>query len=310
MDIVGEVCSALMFAFFGLAGMVGMLALVSPKVFAVAAEVGGLWVTAPKSRSGFESPIDIDQFVIRHSRKFGILVVTVVSFLTLLFLGRIDPSWMPVFLLCVSGGSVVFAYSGLVELGGQVSKIETQLADARIDPLTGLANRRAFDEELERRFSETSRHEGGFCIALIDVDDFKDVNDRFGHLAGDTVLAQGVAEVLRTTIRKMDLGARYGGDEFAVIFPAARLGEAATAAEHVRTAVSSEPLDLEDSAFSITLSIGVAESLPDDNAAALFKRADEALYAAKQAGRNSVYQHDGQRCERVGSGSLCSRGTP
>ncbi|MDC0936241.1 GGDEF domain-containing protein [Pirellulales bacterium] len=299
MNVINEICSAMLFSFFGLAGVVGLVALVSPKIFTAAAELGGMWVTNPKSASTYHSPIDIDQFVIRHSRKFGALVVTVVGFLTLLFLGRIDPSWMPVFLLVVSGASVFFVYSGLMELGGEVCKIETQLADARIDPLTQLANRRAFDEELERRFSERSRTRAGFCVAIIDVDKFKEVNDRFGHLAGDTVLAKGVADVLRSTKRTMDLAARYGGDEFAVIYPASNLQEASIAAEHIRAAVASEPLPLEDAEFAITVSIGVAEATEGDDATTIMKRADDALYAAKHKGRNRVGRYNGERSETI-----------
>ena len=103
------------------------------------------------------SPIDIDGFIIRNSGQFGVLVLVSVGYLTLFFLGRVDPSWTSPFLILVLGFSVVIALSGLIQLGGEVSKIEAQLADARIDGLTGLSNRRALDEELERRLSEKSR---------------------------------------------------------------------------------------------------------------------------------------------------------
>jgi diguanylate cyclase (GGDEF)-like protein len=295
----------MMYSFFGLAGFVGLLALASPRLFAVAAELGGLWITAPNSPSSYQSPIDIDQFVIRHSRKFGALVVIVVGFLTLLFMGHIDPSWMPAFLLLVSGFSMIFAFSGLVELGGEVSKIETQLADARIDPLTGLANRRSFDEELQRRLSERSRSESRFSIALVDLDDFKTVNDKFGHLAGDMVLVKGIAEVLRGRKRAMDLAARYGGDEFAIIYPTCELDQASTAAEQLRAAIAAEPLPLEDALFTVTVSIGVAEAMQGDDAAAIIQRADDALYAAKKAGRNHVARNNGEFCELVSQGHVC-----
>ena len=304
MEILHNICSITLYGLFGLAGVVGLLALTSPRLFAVAAESGGLWITAPNSTSLAQSPIDIDQFVIRHSRKFGALVVAVVTFLTLLFLGYIDHSWMPTFLLIISGLSVVFVFSGLIELGGEVSKIEAQLADARIDALTSLANRRAFDEELERRLSEHSRTDSRFCIALLDVDRFKAVNDRFGHLAGDRVLSKGVADVIRHTKRSMDLAARFGGDEFAVIYPATALADAAIAAEHLRAAVASEPLPLEDELFTITVSVGVAEAAAGDDVESILKRADDALYAAKQGGRNLVGRNDGKRCETFTAGEL------
>ena len=299
MNILQEALPIINFTFLGLSGIVGLLALVNPKMFAFVAEAGGLWVTAPKTATVLDSPIDIDQFVIRNSRQFGALVLMVVCYLTLFFLGRVDPSWTPAFLLLILGFSVLLVFSGLIELSGEVSKIETHLADARIDALTGLANRRAFDNELERRLSETSRKGVGFCVAMLDIDQFKEINDKYGHLAGDTVLKNGVAEVIRNTTRTMDLAARYGGDEFAIIYPASNLSEASTALEHLRTAIASARLPLEDAAVAVTVSIGVAEVADGDDVTSLIKRADDALYAAKEAGRNQGYRHNGESCEPI-----------
>ena len=118
MNILQEAWPIIVLTHLGLFAMVGLLALASPKTFAFVAETGGLWVTSPKNAAVFDSPIDIDQFVIRNSRQFGALVLMVVCYLTLVFLGRVDPSWTPAFLLLVLGFSVLLASSGLIQLGG------------------------------------------------------------------------------------------------------------------------------------------------------------------------------------------------
>ncbi len=299
MNILEQAWPIIVLTHLGLFAIVGLLALASPKTFAFVAETGGLWITAPKKTAVFDAPIDIDQFVIRNSRQFGALVLMVVCYLTLVFLGRVDPSWTPAFLLLVLGFSVLLASSGLIQLGGEVSRIEIQLAEARTDALTGLANRRLLDEELERRLSEKSRKQGGFCVAMLDIDQFKQINDKYGHLTGDTILTKGVADVIRNTKRTMDLAARYGGDEFAIIYPASDLSEASMAVEHIRTAIAKVQLPLEDATVSVTVSIGLAEATDGDDVSSLINRADEALYAAKEAGRNQAYRHNGELCEPI-----------
>lgn len=177
----------------------------------------------------------------------------------------------------------------------QNQEADTLLAEARTDALTGLKNRRAFDEELSRQFAQRLRQGIVFSLLLIDLDQFKQVNDTDGHPAGDLVL-QTVAELLTKTLREMDLVYRYGGDEFAVICPGSRLREAATAAERIRQAVEKTPMQLDHEARSLTLSIGVAEVGGSEVAEGLLQRVDEALYAAKHAGRNRVRLHDGNHC--------------
>ncbi len=298
-NIIQDAWPIIILSFLGLSGIVGLIALVSPKLFAMVAETGGLWITPPKNSSVVESPIDIDQFVIRNSRQFGGLVLIVVTYLTLFFFGRIDPSWTPAFLLLVLGYSVLLALSGLIELGGEVSKIEMQLADARTDALTGLANRRVLDDELERRLSEHSRKGSAFCVALLDIDHFKEINDQHGHLTGDMVLTQGVADVICRVKRTMDLAGRYGGDEFALIYPASTLDEASIAIQHLRSEILKTSLPLENGKISITVSVGVAQAAAGDDVAALIGRADMALYSAKKAGRNQAHRHTGKSCEPI-----------
>ncbi len=276
-------------AFLTFCGIVALLALISPKAFAYVAELSGVCVTPPVAASFVDSPINIDQFVIKNSRQFGVLVLMVVGYLMLFFLGRVEASWTPPFLILVVGMAVLFAFSSFVHLGGEVAKIENQLAEARIDPLTGLANRRALDEELERRLSEKSRTGAVFSVAILDIDHFKGINDKHGHLAGDMVIAKCVADTIRQIKRAMDLAARYGGDEFVIIYPATQLSSARTAAEKIRSAIANTPLQLEDSDVSVTVSVGVAEAADGDDFRLLMERADESLYMAKEAGRNQVY---------------------
>ena len=302
MDILREAWPIIFISLLGFCGAVGILAMVSPRAFAIVAETGGLLVTKPKSPSLFESPIDIDQFVIRHSRQFGAMVTVVVTYLGLLFLGYVDATWSPYFLLFIVGTSVCMAFSGLIDLNGQVSKIGDQLAEARIDMLTGLANRRALDDELERRLSEKSRKDTNLCLSILDVDHFKEINDTYGHLTGDNVLANGVASVIRDTKRTMDIAARYGGDEFVIIYPSCKLAQAINSATRLQQAIAAEGGLIDGAKLPVSVSVGVAEANDQDDVSTLLGRADKALYAAKQAGRNQVFQHNGERCQLVETG--------
>lgn len=162
--------------------------------------------------------------------------------------------------------------------------------DVRTDPLTGIANRRALDETLASQFAMKMRYDSSFAVALFDIDHFKEVNDHQGHLRGDQVL-QEVARTLDDSIRETDLVARYGGEEFVVIMPETDLQGAAVFADRIREAVARE--------LSVTLSGGVAEALDGDSADTLLARADAALYGAKNAGRNCVFRHDGERVDPV-----------
>lgn len=299
MVILQEAWPIIFLFLLGLCGMVGLLAMVTPKMFALVAAIGGLRVIKPQKSLLFESTINIDKYVIHHSRQFGTVVSLVVVYLALCFFGHVDPSWTPNFLLFIVGVSVCMASSGLIELGGQVSKIESQLAEARVDVLTGLANRRAFDEEVERRLSEKSRQGTEFCVSILDIDHFKEINDKYGHLTGDNVLAKCVAEVILNSKRTMDLAARYGGDEFVIIYPACNLAQAAASVDRLRLKIAANSLLLEDAEIIIHVSTGVAEATAEDNVASLLERADKALYAAKQAGRNRGFQHNDKTSQLV-----------
>ena len=177
----------------------------------------------------------------------------------------------------------------------QVQEIEAQAAVARTDGLTGLCNRRGFDDEFNRRLAEWMRYKSAFSLLMIDIDRFKNLNDLHGHQGGDEVL-RSVGQSLLGTFREMDLVARYGGEEFAVILPATGLQAAIRAAERARSSVADGCFLVAGKQLQLTISVGVAEAMPV-GAADLIARADEALYAAKAAGRNCVLFHDGQQCQ-------------
>ena len=178
------------------------------------------------------------------------------------------------------------------------AKDASQCVEARTDALTLLANRRAFDEELARRIAEFRRHGRSYSLIMADVDRFKRFNDTYGHPAGDKVL-QDVARMLRRKMREMDLVARYGGEEFAIILPGTNLNDASKAALRACEAIEKCPFRHDEKEFGVTVSFGVAEVLSNEDGAMHVTRADKALYAAKEGGRNCVYRHDGKTVERV-----------
>jgi diguanylate cyclase len=180
-----------------------------------------------------------------------------------------------------------------VQLQRQAQELEAQTNVARTDALTELFNRRALDDELNRRLAEWHRRHSVFTLIMVDVDHFKKFNDTHGHQAGDDVL-RGVAATLRNTMREMDMVARFGGEEFAIVLPVTNLAEGLRAAERARTAISKFRLNLGDTELKVTASLGVAEVLDVDNVGTLIKRADEALYSAKKAGRDCVWYNDGE----------------
>ncbi|MGH2996128.1 MAG: diguanylate cyclase, partial [Gaiellaceae bacterium] len=170
---------------------------------------------------------------------------------------------------------------------------------ASTDGLTELSNRRHFEESLEGEISRTERFGGSLALIVADLDDFKQVNDRFGHQAGDDVL-RTFAAVLRETVREIDLPARYGGEEFAVLLPQTDLEGAERLAERLRVALAARPLAVRpDQLVTVTASFGVAAFPKASTPAALFAAADKALYRAKRSGKNCVICADGGAAVRV-----------
>lgn len=161
--------------------------------------------------------------------------------------------------------------------------------EALLDSLTGLKNRRGLEHAIEDLL-RTDRGLSGSAILLADVDDFKNINDTFGHVLGDKVI-RSVAHVLQTTIKGRDVAARFGGDEFAVLLPQTTLAGAVTLAEQLRESVARGRIhraDGRESVGEVTLSVGVAVAAPGESLEALIERADAAMYAAKRSGRNRV----------------------
>jgi diguanylate cyclase (GGDEF)-like protein len=173
------------------------------------------------------------------------------------------------------------------ELEAQYRALETANAQlsalATMDSMTGLANHRAFQEELARQIARVQRSRAPLSLVLLDVDYFKQYNDAFGHPAGDEVL-KGVGQILRKTVREGDYPARYGGEEFAVILPDTDVETAQLVAERIRTTVEAYPF----AHRKITVSIGLAEYLDDEAADRMIQRADVSLYEAKTGGRNQI----------------------
>src|SRR5205085_4146079 len=157
-----------------------------------------------------------------------------------------------------------------------------QLAD--LDALTGLHNRRFFHETLAREVARAHRYDRRLALVLFDLDDFKEINDKIGHLAGDSVLAEAAVR-MRSVVRSADIACRVGGDEFAVVLPESALDDADQLYRRIQNAVSARPIGQVGKVF---LSAGVAELRPEDDAVTFFERADHALYRAKDAGKGRV----------------------
>lgn len=157
-----------------------------------------------------------------------------------------------------------------------------------LDPLTGVLNRRSLWDRFEREWSRCIRHERDLACVMLDVDEFKLINDTYGHLSGDAVL-KVIARILVQECRPCDIVARYGGEEFCIVVPEANEAGAYGLAERVRRALLADPIHVSGQAVHVTASLGVAErSGPDDHTHALLERADRALLVAKRMGRNRV----------------------
>jgi diguanylate cyclase (GGDEF)-like protein len=156
---------------------------------------------------------------------------------------------------------------------------------ADLDALTSLHNRRYFHETLAREVARAQRYGRRLSLIVFDLDDFKAINDRVGHLAGDAVLAEA-AERLLSVVRSADIACRVGGDEFAVVLPESNVEEAELLAGRIARAINARPIT---AAGTVELSAGVAELRPSDRPTDLFERADEALYRAKELGKAQTH---------------------
>jgi diguanylate cyclase (GGDEF)-like protein/hemerythrin-like metal-binding protein len=171
-----------------------------------------------------------------------------------------------------------------VEIGSLRERITSLERESMVDPLTGAWNRRYIDAALANEARRSRRHRLPLAVAILDIDHFKAVNDRHGHLCGDAVL-RDLAGVLLASRRASDLVARWGGEEFVIVMPSSSHATAAAAAERLRCELAAHPFR---EVGRVTASVGVAELLADEAPQELLARADVALYRAKMGGRNRV----------------------
>ncbi len=178
----------------------------------------------------------------------------------------------------------VEAENTLAEQQARIHYLETLSVT---DELTGLLNRRGFNQAVERTLAAAKRHQEKGLLAYLDLDDFKYINDHFGHEAGDLVLKH-VADVLSKNVRRTDYVARIGGDEFAVLFVRAQQLPTRAHAQDLRRKLARTPLQIEDTKVTINASLGVQAYGPDTKATELLRRADQAMYLEKQRRRQAL----------------------
>jgi diguanylate cyclase (GGDEF)-like protein len=174
----------------------------------------------------------------------------------------------------------------------ELKMLEETKKQSHSDGLTGLFNRRYFDDSLQGEMNRVQRYDGCFSVFFIDLDNFKNLNDTYGHQAGDLTL-KVVADILQTMKRTEDTACRYGGEELVLILPETEKMNALVIAERIRKKVEETGLEFEGEKFNVTLSGGIA-SYPTDGKEAheLVHAADVALYQAKESGRNRIFIHD------------------
>lgn len=223
-------------------------------------------------------------------------LLIIASYPTLLYLfnGISDTSrviWQVAFMLFITATIFLF-YLIIKNDNKQLNEISRQFYELSIkDPLTGLYNRRFFFEILEKEIEKARRSEKSFTIAIGDIDDFKKINDTFGHLEGDRVLMD-VAEIIKNNLRKYDLAARLGGEEFVLLLPDTTKKEALQIIERLRKAICGS--DLCKGKKKLSISFGLA-AYPEDGQTIdmLLSRADRALYDAKKQGKNRIVSSAG-----------------
>ncbi|WP_263350728.1 GGDEF domain-containing protein [Acidicapsa acidisoli] len=170
--------------------------------------------------------------------------------------------------------------------------IQRSQEESETDSLSGAFNRRGIELKLNAELKRSNRSQMKLSIALVDVDHFKSINDRFGHAAGDEAI-RGVSLAISKCLRGVDYLGRYGGDEFLLVLPLTTIDEASIVLERVKQVI--ESLEIRDDFGPLTLSIGLTEASPEDDAVTLIARADEALYMAKSDGRNCMRSRMPQR---------------
>ncbi len=179
-------------------------------------------------------------------------------------------------------------------LHDQQKELLVQTEAARTDQLTKITNRRALDEELKKCVLDFQRSAKPFCVMVLDVDHFKKFNDTHGHLAGDEVL-KFVAQTMKSQARPTEVVARYGGEEFVVVFRGETVAACRDRADHLRALINQHAITFEGKELRVAASAGVAEIGIGEDDKVLIRRADEALYISKKAGRNCAHWNDGRQ---------------
>ena len=169
-------------------------------------------------------------------------------------------------------------------------KLLEQRLQSHNDPLTQIPNRIAYNERIEQEYERWKRSKTSLCMAVVDIDHFKSINDKYGHAAGDKTL-QVIAKQLRATLRKTDFLARWGGEEFVVLFPDSELANLKPVLEKIRARLEGLPFKFKQQPVTITASFGVTQFSGNDTIETVFERADKHLYTAKNNGRNQIV-HD------------------
>ncbi|RFA30144.1 hypothetical protein CAI21_08105 [Alkalilimnicola ehrlichii] len=237
----------------------------------------------------------------RHFLALSIFSLTSYALVVLLLAYR-QPEVVDLSLEFMRWIALVAALTWFSFLGGYISRLRHRLktsnkklqeamatiADMAVrDELTGLFNRRYLMNAIKHEKDRADRFGKPFSVAVLDIDWFKQINDRFGHLAGDKVLRR-FAQVAESHLRAVDVFGRYGGEEFMVIMPGTTLEQARVCAERIRHAVEQEDYAAVLGDLSLTVSVGLAEYRLSEDIAPLLERADSALYRAKHSGRNRV----------------------
>jgi diguanylate cyclase len=155
------------------------------------------------------------------------------------------------------------------------------------DQLTGAMNRRGLDHAFEREFARATRGSAALCVALLDLDNFKQINDNHGHVAGDAVLMH-FAKIVNTTLRSMDVLARFGGEEFVILLPSTTPVEAMITISRIQAELAANPCEHEGRLLPVTFSAGATAYQVGEEKHTLMKRADAAVYKAKHAGKNQA----------------------
>jgi diguanylate cyclase (GGDEF)-like protein len=285
----------------------GRLAWSTFLIFALQYALSGGWLgfaLSPVAGIGMAFYLGLNRLAVRLGMAYAILMIigiqlgwpTLLPFselkssaspvlqVTSLFAILLSFSLIPTLALFLQFGSAVTLY-----VRATVEQTIRLLALAATDALTGLANRGLFNKRLMSEFARARRYQQPFCLAMVDIDHFKRLNDQYGHLVGDAILKE-LGQLLAQSVRESDLPARYGGEEFALILPHTQLQAAQDLLERIRQVISRKVFCAQTSSpLQMTVSVGIAQlDLQSNNATDIVAAADAALYKAKRAGRNRI----------------------